>query len=90
MDGIELIKDLQSKYGDKIEILAGSGMNATNAKKMMDETGISQVHSSCKGWANDPTTTGKAVNYCYAPEPNQNNYDVVKQELVEKIVNSVC
>lgn len=90
MDGIELIKDLQSKYGDKIEILAGSGMNATNAKKMMDETGISQVHSSCKGWVNDPTTTGKAVNYCYAHEPNQNNYDVVKQELVEKIVESVC
>ncbi len=90
MDGMELIKDLQSKYGDKIELLAGSGMNATNAKQMMDETGISQVHSSCKGWVNDPTTTGKAVNYCYAASPNENNYDVVKKELVEQIVKSVC
>lgn len=90
MDGIELIKDLQSKYGNKIELLAGSGMNATNAKQMMDITGISQVHSSCKGWVNDPTTSGKAVNYCYATSPNENNYDVVDQKLVEQIVQSIC
>lgn len=90
MDGIELIKDLQTKYGERIELLAGSGMNASNAKQMMDITGISQVHSSCKGWVNDPTTSGKAVNYCYAASPNENDYDVVKQELVEQIVQSIC
>ena len=89
MDGIEMIKYLQDKYGDKIEILAGSGMNASNAKEMMDRTGISQVHSSCKGWRNDATTSGKYVNYCYAGDPHQNDYDVVDEELVRKIVNSI-
>ena len=89
MDGIEMIKYLQDKYGDRIEILAGSGMNATNAKEMMDKTGISQVHSSCKGWRNDSTTSGKFVNYCFASEPHQNDYDVVDEELVRKIVNSI-
>ncbi|MCG4878404.1 hypothetical protein L0N00_18400, partial [Eggerthella lenta] len=29
-DGKDLIKKLQTKYGDKIEILAGSGINSTN------------------------------------------------------------
>ncbi|MFR6099666.1 MAG: copper homeostasis protein CutC [Longibaculum sp.] len=48
MDGIELIRKLQEKYGHQIEILAGSGINADNAKAMMDQTGIYQVHSSCK------------------------------------------
>lgn len=89
MDGIETIKYLQDKYGDRIEILAGSGMNASNAKEMMERTGICQVHSSCKGWRNDSTTSGEYVNYCYASEPHQNDYDVVDEDLVRKIVNSI-
>lgn len=89
MQGIDLIKDLQDKYGDRIQLLAGSGMNATNAKQMMDETGIYQVHSSCKNWLNDPTTTGDEVTYSFAPEPHENDYDVVDEELVRKLVESV-
>ena len=89
MDGIDMIKHLQQEYGDKTEILAGSGMNAINVKEMMDRTGISQVHSSCKGWRNDSTTSGKFVNYCFASEPHQNDYDVVDEELVRKIVDSI-
>lgn len=89
MDGKELIKDLQTKYGSQIEILAGSGMNASNAKKMMDDTGIYQVHSSCKDWVNDPTTKTHEVSYAYAPYPHENDYDVVSKELVEKIVESI-
>lgn len=89
MDGIDMIKHLQQEYGDRIEILAGSGMNASNAKEMMEKTGISQVHSSCKGWKNDSTTSGKFVNYCFASEPHQNDYDVVDEELVRKIVDSI-
>ena len=90
MDGIDMIAHLQKKYGDKIQILAGSGMNASNALEMMEKTDISQVHSSCKSWRNDPTTSGEDVNYCYAAAPHENDYDVVSEELVRKIVNSVC
>lgn len=89
MDGLEMIKHLQAKYGDKIELLAGSGMNASNALEMMEKTGISQVHSSCKSWKNDPTTSGESVNYCYASAPHENDYDIVDEELVRKIVNSI-
>lgn len=89
MEGIELIKELQDKYGDRIEILAGSGMNASNAKEMMDKTGISQVHSSCKDWVTDPTTTCHHVTYAYAAAPHELDYDVVSLELVQKIVNSL-
>ena len=89
MDGLDLIADLQKKYGDRIELLAGSGMNASNAKEMMDRAGISQVHSSCKGWICDPTTTGEEVSYSYAAEPHENDYDVVDEGLVRKLVESV-
>ena len=86
MDGIELIKDLQAKYGDKIEILAGSGVNASNAKEIVEIAKINQIHSSCKDWRTDPTTSGKDVNYCYGPETHQNEYDVVSLVLVKKLV----
>ena len=89
MDGIALIKELQEKYGDRIEILAGSGMNAANAKEMMDFTGIGQVHSSCKDWISDPTTSGEDVTYSYAPAPHENDYDVVSAQLVSQLVNSI-
>ena len=86
----DLIRDLQKKYGDRIELLAGSGMNASNAKEMMDDTGIFQVHSSCKNWKYDPTTTGQEVSYGFAASPHDNDYDVVDETLVRQLVESIC
>jgi len=86
VDGMELIAKLQERYGDRIEILAGSGINASNALEIMEKTGISQVHSSCKGWRKDPTTTGKEVSYSYAEGVHGNDYDVVDEKLVRELV----
>ena len=88
MDGIELIKDLQLKYGDRIELLAGSGVNASNAKEMIEYTGINQVHSSCKSWREDVTTKYNGVTYGYSEEFPM-SYDVVSEELVKKLVESI-
>lgn len=83
MDGKELIKDLQEKYGSKIEILAGSGMNASNAKELMDYTGIHQVHSSCKNYKRDNTTKSDFVSYSYLDGEHELDYDVVDERLVQ-------
>ncbi len=83
-DGLDLIKDLNDKYSDKIEILAGSGINYQNAKEIIEKTGIHQVHSSCKDFINDVTTTGENVSYAYLS--NEDKYDVVSLELVKKLV----
>lgn len=88
-DGREMLAHLQEKYGNKIEILAGSGINDTNAVQLMKETGLSQVHSSCKDWLNDPTTTTGNVTYSYASAPNENNYDVVSSIKVASLVGSI-
>ena len=89
MDGRDIIRNLQQRYGDRIEILAGSGMNASNALEMMESTGISQVHSSCKDWVYDPTTCTHHVSYAYASTPHEMDYDVVSLELVKNIVESI-
>lgn len=90
MEGINLIADLQKKYGDQIEILAGSGMNASNAKEMMEQTGICQIHSSCKGWAQDHTTTGEHVTYSYAGKSHVNDYEIVDERLVRELVERIA
>ncbi len=85
-EGKELLGELARRFGDSVEILAGSGVNAQNAAALMKETGLTQVHSSCKGWREDPTTSGEYVNYRFAPAPHEDNYDGVDEELVRKLV----
>lgn len=87
--GMDMIKKLQEKYGDKIEFLAGSGVNILNAEEIMNYTGIHQVHSSCKSWVCDPTTRGNNVSYSYARSPNEMNYDVVSYELVKNLAEKI-
>ena len=45
IQGIDIVKDLQSNYGDQIQIMAGSGINASNALEIAD-TGIDNIHFS--------------------------------------------
>lgn len=85
--GIDLLKNLQERYGDRIEILAGSGINAKNAKEIMKHTGINQIHSSCKAWAKDKTTTKNHVSYAYANDDF--SYDIVDSKLVSELVGAV-
>ena len=86
VEGTEIIKKLQERYGSRIEILAGSGVNASNARKLMDETGIWQVHSSCKDWVTDPTTKANGVSYSIVSGELEMKYDVVSAEMVEQLL----
>ncbi|EOS59296.1 hypothetical protein C815_02274 [Firmicutes bacterium M10-2] len=85
--GMEVIKALQDKYGKKIEILAGSGINASNAEKILETTKIKQIHSSCKSYREDPTTKGKEVSYAYLGKPHEMEYDIVSEKLVRELAN---
>lgn len=89
MEGKELLKNLQERYGTRIEILAGSGLNATNAVELMDYTGIEQVHSSCKDWQKDSTTSIAKVSFSYADSAHRNDYDVVSASLVASLIASL-
>lgn len=89
MDGAAQIASLQQAYGEQIEILAGSGVNADNAGELMERTGISQVHSSCKGWLTDPTTEGPNVSYAYVRQPGPDAYEIVDEKSVKRLVDAI-
>lgn len=86
MEGIDLLKKLQNCYGNQIEILAGSGMNALNAFELYRQTGITQIHSSCKGWRIDKTTTKNHVTYRYH---EADDYEFVDEEKVRDFVEAI-
>lgn len=89
VSGVPVLCKLQAEYGGQIQILAGSGVNASNARQLMDDTGITQVHSSCKDWLRDETTTGNGVSFAMAFGELESCYDAVSIELVRQLLNSV-
>lgn len=89
MQGSELIAQLQDRFGDRIEILAGSGVNAQNAGELLARTGIRQVHSSCKGYRLDPTTASEHVSYAYLDDAHAMEYDVVEETLVRALIDAL-
>lgn len=85
-EGADLICRLQENYGDQIQILAGSGVNAANVLDLIEKTGVSQVHSSCKAWRTDPTTVRGSVSYSIASGDRESMYDVVSEKLVRALI----
>lgn len=83
IQGADAIRSIVKKYGNHIEILPGSGVNASNLKELVEITGVNQAHSSCRYWEEDPTTTGESVTYAYH---EAFDYDCVSEELVRKLV----
>lgn len=86
VDGIKTLTVLQETYGKQIELLAGCGLHVDNAQYLIDNTGISQVHSSCKDWLRDATSSHGGVDYSYK---EANKYDVVCQEKVEELITTI-
>ena len=84
--GKACIKDLVATYGNRIEILAGAGINPTNVADFVKETGVGQVHSSAKTWYIDPTTSTEKVTYAYH---NADDYDGVCVETVKALVENL-
>ena len=88
-EGLDLLRQLNDRYGRRIEFLAGSGVNASNARRIMEKTGLTQIHSSCKDWIEDRTTIQNGVSYSMVSGEKSMCYDVVSAELVRRLVDSV-
>jgi copper homeostasis protein len=46
--GLPLIKELQQQFGDKIEIMPGSGITNRNAEEIIRQTGVQWIHASAR------------------------------------------
>lgn len=63
MEGIPVLARLTQQAGNRIHILAGSGVNAANVLHIIQATGVKEVHSSCKqGWITDVELVKQFLN----------------------------
>ena len=83
-EGKDCLKGLNQRYGEQIQILMGSGVNAQNASELMAYTGIKNIHSSCLGIKEDPTTTTSKVSFSYL---KGNGYESMNLEKVKELLN---
>ena len=89
-EGTELLQQLQYRYGNQIELLAGSGINSLNAGRIVCGSGVRQIHSSCKSYCTDPTTSGNRVSFSCFGSPHEMDYDGVSESKVRELVASVA
>lgn len=60
MLGLDLISDLISQFGNQITIMPGCGVTAENATAIIQKTGATEIHATCKRksdqgfWYSDP------------------------------------
>ena len=84
--GAELLKLLQEKFGDRIEILAGAGISTENIESIIIKTGVTQVHGTFKKYGVDQTTTGLDVTYRYTDKGDYEEVNLKELTQAVKIV----
>ena len=45
-EGIDMIREMQTLFGDRINIMAGGGINENNVERIITATGVKNVHAS--------------------------------------------
>ena len=61
MDGLVMLKKMVERAGEKVVIAAAGGINATNVVKLVEKTGVTEVHFSAQK-PKDGTPTGAAMS----------------------------
>ena len=84
--GAELLKLLQERFGDRIEILAGAGISIENIESIIKKTAVTQVHGTFKKYGVDQTTTGMNVTYRYT---DKGDYEAVDPKKLIQAVQIV-
>ena len=55
-EGIPILRKLVRQASGRITILAGAGVTPANAARIVHETGVTEIHGSCKHTLSDGTT----------------------------------
>lgn len=61
IEGASMLKSLNEQAGDRIGIIAASGITPSNVVGLIHETGLSEIHASCKTTVNGLTVTDETI-----------------------------
>lgn len=89
IEATETLSHIQQLYGNQIEFIIGSGINASNVVELITTTKIHNIHSSCKNWVTDPSTSHHHVDFSLPNSPIKNTYDIVSTEKVKELLLAI-
>jgi copper homeostasis protein len=85
-EGIELIKELIARAGDKIEILPGGGIRLHNVRRIVEQTGAKQVHLSAFSQRLDKSTQHRPhITFGGELHPPEDRYDLIDSRVIQSI-----
>lgn len=89
-EGIDLIKRLIDRAGDRIEVLPGGGIAPYNIKDVVEHTGCRQVHLTAWGAVTDSSTqANRAVTFGGALYPPEDRFEMTDAGLVRKLAGAL-
>ena len=88
-NGVELIRELVAKAGDRLEIMPGSGVRVHNVAELVRTTGCRQVHLSAhKSYVDSSTLNNPRISFGSPSPPQEGIVNVIDFELVAAIVQA--
>jgi copper homeostasis protein len=85
-EGVELIRKLIERAGERIEILPGSGIQTWNVKEMIERTGCGQVHlTAWKGVSDTSTQARPGITFGGALHPPEDRFQMTDAEVVGQL-----
>jgi copper homeostasis protein len=85
-EGVELIKKLIERAGDRIEILPGGGIQDWNLKEVVERTGCRQVHMTAWRTTSDTSTQARpGITFGGALYPAEDRYQMTDAKLVRQL-----
>ncbi|MGA9657665.1 MAG: copper homeostasis protein CutC [Asticcacaulis sp.] len=75
-EGRHIIADMVKRAGARLEILAGSGVNITNAAELIETTGVRALHASCSQPRPALNPQSVAMGFC-TPAARDTDQDTV-------------
>lgn len=80
---IQILRELQERYGNQIEILIGGGVREHNVEEIIKKTGVCQIHTSAKSQKIDSSIANTELGR------EACRYFVTDDSLLQKIIDKV-
>jgi copper homeostasis protein len=89
LDGVDMIADMVTYCGERLSIMAGAGVTATNAKQIITRTGISEIHLS--GKSTRPSHMVQFANQAHMGSADIDDFSipVTSVEKISAVINAI-